>query len=76
MTGQWRVNVNPGLCIGSGLCLGTAPDRFRSGADQRSSPVATLTEPDDAVRDAAVSCPAEAISLTDADTGEPVPLDD
>ena len=76
MTGQWRVSVNSTLCIGSGLCLGTAPDRFRSGADRHSSPVSILIEPDDPVRDAAVSCPVDAISLSDADTGEPFPLDD
>jgi len=74
MTGQWRVAVAPRLCIGSGLCLGTAPDRFRSGADQRSSPIAVLIEPDDAVRDAAANCPVQAISLTDAATGETVSL--
>jgi ferredoxin len=31
--------------------------------------------PDEAVRDAAASCPVEAISLGDADTGQPVVLD-
>jgi ferredoxin len=30
--------------------------------------------PDEAVRDAAASCPSEAISLVDADTGKPVDL--
>jgi ferredoxin len=37
--------------------------------------VASIIAPDDAVRDAAASCPVEAISLLDADTGEPVGLD-
>jgi ferredoxin len=31
--------------------------------------------PDETVRDAASCCPVEAISLVDADTGEPVSLD-
>lgn len=39
-------------------------------------PVCALTEPDEQIRDAAASCPVEAILLTDADTGKPVPLDD
>ena len=39
-------------------------------------PVRALTESDDQVRDAAASCPVEAILLTDTDTGKPVPLDD
>jgi ferredoxin len=72
----WRVTVDAGVCIGSGVCVGTAPDRFSFDEAQHSSPVRALTEPDDQVRDAAVSCPVEAILLTDADTGKPVPLDD
>jgi ferredoxin len=37
----WRVTVDAGLCISSGLCLATAPGRFqfdpttRSGTPQR-----------------------------------------
>jgi ferredoxin len=72
----WRVTVDTGLCISSGVCLGTAPDRFRLDESQHSSPVRALTEPDEQIRDAAFSCPVEAILLTDADTGEPVPLDE
>ena len=72
---SWRVTVDRGRCIGSGLCAGTAPGRFRLGETQRSSPVRAVTEPDDAIRDAALSCPVEAIRLTDAETGEPVALD-
>ena len=76
MTGQWRVSVDSTLCIGSGMCIGTAPDRFRFAEDQRSCPAATLIDPDDAVRDAAMTCPVEAINVTDANTGDPVPLED
>ena len=72
----WRVTVDAGLCIGSGVCQGTAPGRFRFDEEQHSRPVLALTEPDDQVRDAAAACPVEAIRLTDAGTGEPVPLDD
>lgn len=72
----WRVRVDTRLCIGSGMCLGTAPGRFRFDESQHSSPVRALTEPDDQVRDAAVSCPVGAILLTEADTGKPVPAAD
>jgi ferredoxin len=72
----WRVTVDAEMCISSGLCLATAPGRFQFGQSQRSSPVRALTEPDDQVRDAAASCPVEAILLTDTGTGKPVPLDD
>jgi ferredoxin len=72
----WRVSVDDGLCIGSGLCVSTAPGRFRFDQARHSSPVSALTDPDGQIRDATASCPVEAILLTDADTGEPVPLDD
>ena len=72
----WRVTVDAGLCIGSGMCLGTAPGRFRFDESRHSSPVRGLTEPDSQIRDAAMFCPVEAILVTDADTGKPVPLDD
>jgi ferredoxin len=72
----WRVTVDTERCIGSGVCLGTAPGRFRFDESQRSSPVRALTEPDDEVRDAAAGCPVEAILLADAGSGKPVPLDD
>jgi ferredoxin len=58
------------------MCLATAPGRFEFGESHQSSPVRELIEPDDQVREAALSCPVEAIFLTDSDTGEPVPLDD
>ena len=72
----WRVTVDTGLCIGSGICVGTAPGRFRFDESQRSSPVRALTEPDDQIRDAVLSCPVEAIRLADAVTGEPIALED
>jgi ferredoxin len=72
----WRVAVDTGRCIGSGVCLGTAPGRFQFDEAQHSRPVRALTEPDAQVRDAAAACPVEAILLTDAGSGRPVPLDD
>ncbi|MEV0715133.1 ferredoxin [Asanoa sp. NPDC050611] len=59
-------------CIGSGVCAGTAPHHFAIGPDNRSRPVATPLEPHEAILDAAVSCPMEAITVTDAATGAPV----
>lgn len=71
----WRVRVDTGLCISSGMCLAVAPHRFTLDPDQHSRPVSELIEEHEAVRDAAASCPVEAISVTDAETGAPVPLD-
>jgi ferredoxin len=71
----WRVRVDTSLCISSGMCVATAPAEFRFDDEQRSRPVSELIDDDEAVRDAAASCPVEAISLTDTQTGAPIQLD-
>ena len=57
------------------MCVAIAPGRFVLDEQQRSGPVEAEIDPDEVVRDAAASCPSEAISLVDADTGQPVDLD-
>ncbi|RJO79200.1 ferredoxin [Nocardia panacis] len=70
MTDQrWRVEVDRNTCIGSGVCIGTAPDHFTL-VDGHSSPNAELVDPDDSVTDAADFCPVEAIRVRLAHTGE------
>lgn len=68
---MWKITVSS-ACIGSGVCAGTAPKHFTMGSDGRSRPLASPVEPDDAVLGAAASCPMEAITLTDAETDEPI----
>jgi ferredoxin len=65
---MWRVRVSD-ECIGSGSCVGIAPERFVLGADNRSHPVSGTLDPDGSVLDAAASCPMEAITVEDAATG-------
>ncbi|MCK7623438.1 ferredoxin [Streptomyces sp. RS10V-4] len=72
MAERWRVAVDRGVCIGSGLCAGTAPDRFRLDAARQSHPVDPETEAADALLAAAENCPVEAITLTATPTGTPV----
>jgi ferredoxin len=66
---MWRVRVDGG-CIGSGSCAGVAPAHFALGDDNRSHPLASEVAPDEAVLDAAASCPVEAIRIVDAESGE------
>jgi ferredoxin len=73
---RWVIAVDKTTCIGSGVCVGTAPGRFALDERQRSGPVEAEIVPDETVLDAAACCPVEAISLVDADTGEPVVLTD
>jgi len=57
-----KVRIDPDLCTACGLCTDDVPDVFTMGDE-----VAEVTKPDvpseleDAVQDAADSCPAEAI---------------
>lgn len=66
VTPSWRLTVDRGLCIGSGTCVGTAPEHFAL-VDGRSAPMAEEVEPDEAVTDAAEFCPVSAITVRDAD---------
>lgn len=61
----WRLEVDRHLCIGSGICAGTAPTLFAL-ADGVSSPLVPAISPDQAAIDAADSCPVEAITVRDA----------
>ncbi len=63
---HWTVEVDRTTCLGTGMCTSIAPGRFRlEGAT--SVPVSPSVEPDDAIIDAAESCPMEAILVRDAD---------
>jgi ferredoxin len=67
--GKWRIEVDRLVCAGTGLCLGTAHGRMRLDGG-RARPVEDVITPDDAVTDAAETCPMEAITVRDAATGE------
>jgi len=71
----WKISVDKSLYIGSAMCVAIGPGRFVPDERQRSGPVQAEIDPDELVRDAAASCPSGAISLVDADTGQPVDLD-
>jgi ferredoxin len=70
---RWRIVVDQEMCVGSGTCTATAAARFTLDEHDRSRPVQGLVEPDDGVLDAMDMCPTSAISVYDAETGEPVP---
>jgi ferredoxin len=64
MGDRWRVEVDSTKCMGTALCAGSRPDRFRIEGGQ-SQPVQDEVEPDDELIDVADSCPTEAISIRD-----------
>ncbi|MCE6993616.1 ferredoxin [Saccharothrix sp. S26] len=63
---EWTIEVDRGACLGTGMCTSIAPDHFRLD-DGTSSPVKARVDADDAVIDAAESCPMEAILVRSAD---------
>jgi ferredoxin len=67
--GRWKVEVDQDRCIGSAVCAGTVPSRFRlDGA--KAEPVDSEIDPDEDVLGAADSCPMEAILVTELGTGK------
>jgi len=70
VTARYRISVDRQVCLGSGVCTGMAPKYFDVGEDARAWPVQEVVDADDLVLDAATCCPTEAITITDAETGE------
>lgn len=58
-----RAVVDPDLCVGSGLCVGTDPVRFEIGTDGKARYVGTTVDAGLA-EDAAELCPQSAINLS------------
>ncbi|MFC4949849.1 ferredoxin [Pseudonocardia sp. GCM10023141] len=69
MPDRWGVEVDAPSCLGSGICTSMAAGRFALDDKGRSHPVDGQIDADPAVIDAAESCPAEAIIVTDLATG-------
>ncbi|MFI2367511.1 ferredoxin [Streptomyces sp. NPDC018833] len=72
MGDRWHVEVDRGVCIGSGMCVGHAPDGFRLDAARQSRPQADVADADEKILAAAENCPVEAIVITLLASGEPV----
>ncbi|MFI6850371.1 ferredoxin [Kitasatospora sp. NBC_00085] len=65
---RWNITVDTAACIGSSMCAAAAPRHFVMKAGKAEPPAGTVG-PDQTVLDAAETCPALAITVTDADTG-------
>jgi ferredoxin len=69
MTEVWQLDVDRHRCIGSGVCASVAPTHFALDGARRSRPTAMRVPPDDGVLDAAFTCPMEAISVVELNSG-------
>ncbi|KUN80789.1 ferredoxin [Streptomyces griseoruber] len=72
MTERWTVRVDKRLCVRTGLCVASAPADFELDESGQGRARAERTAESDVVLEVAESCPIEAISITDADTGHRV----
>ncbi len=71
MSRKLEVEVGP-TCISSGYCRNFAPDVFGTGPERRSVVLQSPVEESATLLEAFESCPVEAITAKDADTGEEV----
>jgi ferredoxin len=56
------VRIDPNLCVGSGMCVASHPDKFAFLPDGHAHYAATVLDVD-AAREAEELCPVSAISL-------------
>ncbi|HEX6871583.1 MAG TPA: ferredoxin [Micromonosporaceae bacterium] len=68
---RWLISVDAAACRRSGTCLALAPHAFTVDATGRARPAAERIEPDDAVADAAASCPVGAIDVVSDGSAAP-----
>ena len=68
MADKWEIAIDRASCRGSGLCAAFSPEVFELDGD-KSRPRASTVAADPTVTDAALSCPTQAITVTDAITG-------
>lgn len=60
-----RARVDHDICIGSALCVATAPETFELGNDGLARAVNPSAASDELLREAAEGCPVQAIVLED-----------
>ncbi|WP_369216880.1 ferredoxin [Streptomyces flavofungini] len=72
MGDRWRVEVDRSLCIGSGMCVLTAPGGFVLDTARQSHPTEPESDANEKILEAAEGCPVEAITIALAHSGETV----
>jgi ferredoxin len=61
-TRHWEVRIDRDLCMGSGQCLGYAPNTFDQDDDNTAIVIDQHGDPDEDIQTAIESCPARAIT--------------
>ncbi len=68
-----RAKVDRDLCIGSAMCVATAPDVFELDDEGLSRVVDDEAGDEDLLREAAESCPVQAVILEDDEGNQVYP---
>lgn len=68
-----RAEVDRDLCIGSAMCVATAPDVFELDDEGLSKVVDQEAGDEDLLRDAAEGCPVQAVLLFDDEGNQVYP---
>ncbi len=71
MSRKLEVEVGP-TCISSGYCRNFAPEVFGTGPDRKSVVLASPVDESPGLLEAFESCPVEAITAKDAESGAEV----
>jgi len=62
-----KIEVDRGLCIGSGDCVDTSPNVFELDSEDKARVIDPDGDPTDLVVDAAMNCPVTAIFVEGED---------
>ena len=65
-----KIVVNQDECIGDGLCAQDAPNTFEMNDDDKAVVKDPPGDDEETIIEAAKSCPVDAITITDEETGE------
>lgn len=68
-----KARVDRDFCMGSGICVGIAPEVFELDSEGLSQAVNPDAGADDLLREAAESCPGQAIVLEDDEGNQVYP---
>ena len=65
-----KIVVNEEECIGDGLCAQEAPGTFEMNDDDKAVVLNPPTDEEETIIEAASSCPVDAITVTDEESGK------